>query len=185
MNIEDLGGLVKTVPLITLPEDERQRLELNLTVEMVIIQSKCLMDVCGQKQAQEILVSVGEKVSQRFLDLIAEKTESDPSEHGIDEIVQAMDCYFGRKAVTIEDDEGKIIREISECPFKDAPIELCHTMKIIANNIFSKIDPNSTFEYLSMMTNGSPTCIYAVMKTRPEKVGITLTLVKLYNNINI
>jgi hypothetical protein len=55
-------------------------------------------------------------------------------------------------------------RTIEECPFKDAPAQVCSQLEAFFNGICEAIDPSYEFAYDRMMTKGDKTCHWMIRK---------------------
>jgi hypothetical protein len=90
--------------------------------------------------------------------------------HGECSIDKIKECIgLGNKALQMKGDEASMIeggfeRNIIECPFKDAPQEICMQFESFCQGICEAIDPGYEFRYDRMMTCGDKTCYWMIKK---------------------
>jgi hypothetical protein len=69
--------------------------------------------------------------------------------------------------MSMADSEGTI----TECPFKDAPPEVCAQFESFCNGICEAIDPEFEFRYDRMMSRGDKTCHWTIRKKMGSAIG--------------
>lgn len=59
---------------------------------------------------------------------------------------------------------GVFAKEITDCPFKNAPPEICKQFESFFNGVLEKINPELEYHYDRMMTMGDKTCKWVITK---------------------
>jgi hypothetical protein len=152
----------------TLPWKNPQELEDSFSVqyyaEWWVIATRALIDHLGEEKAAIVLgpymkysgVSYGLKASS----FQHEESGQVRINRCLIEITESLQMKASPPASSDNIGEWTII----ECPFKDAPIQVCRQFESFCNGICEAIDPSYEIAYDRMMTKGDKTCHWVVRK---------------------
>jgi hypothetical protein len=122
--------------------------------------SRAFIDAVGSERASEVLCTkmrsaghaVGENLVSKY-DFVLDKP-------GV--VVHSLNIlHQKRESYSLN---GSSQGEVTECPFSEAPLEICLQYEAFFNGICEVIDPSYEFAYDRMMTKGDKTCHWTIRK---------------------
>jgi len=163
--LEDLGKVVGMLP----PPQGDEELLKNIATSMIsfhwieftivfneIHGSEKTMKVLGPN-ARQIGLGAGTSLKQSK---ILQGTDA----RGLGSLIDSLEKDMGKAGNVISSTPRLYSKEITSCPFKDAPPELCMQMEEFNNGICQAVNPELKFKYSRMMTAREPTCLWSVTK---------------------
>ena len=162
---EDLGVEIANVLNWQFPKEMVDSFCIQYYAEFWVIATRALIDHIGELQATFVLkpymkhrgISFGLKGSSAFIN-------ADSNLARISSMVDHCGRALQMKGVSSNSDTVLDERTIVECPFKDAPIQVCQQFEAFFNGICEAIDPSYEFVYDRMMTKGDKTCHWTIRK---------------------
>jgi hypothetical protein len=163
-NEGDLGlHVASTLPWKN-PKELVDSFSVQYYAEWWVIATRALIDHLGEEKAAIVL---GPYMKYSGVSYGLKASSFQPEESGqmrISRCIVGITESLQMKASppSSSDNDGELT--IIECPFKDAPIQVCRQFESFCNGICEAIDPSYEFAYDRMMTKGDKTCHWAVRK---------------------
>lgn len=164
-NLDDLGKTLATLPRLNLPQEELSRVKGWILWHFWGCTVEGMMDYCGSEKTMEIL---GANANRIGLGAGAYLVQSGMiKQRDVTGVGQFIDLY-GRGSEQygdiIHSSDTEFSKEIVNCPFKDAPQEVCKQFELFFNGLCQAVNPNLQFKYSKMMTTGDRSCLWSVTK---------------------
>jgi hypothetical protein len=161
----DLGGELASILSWPLPKELVDNFSIQYYAEWWMIAIRALIDQLGEQKAVGILapymkhngISYGLKSSTKAVSNEGSQVRISSL---VDQCGRALQMKTSLSSSNIMVDE----RTIEECPFKDAPAQVCSQLEAFFNGICEAIDPSYEFAYDRMMTKGDKTCHWMIRK---------------------
>lgn len=136
--------------------------------EMWVNATRAFIDATGKEKVSEQLCVEMRRSGLTLGKKLAPKSKSIVDEPG--SLVHWLNALH-KKVESCSFDENCSMGEVTECPFSEAPLEICQQYESFYNGILESVNPDYYFAYDRMMTKGDKTCHWVVRK-RMEKEGI-------------
>lgn len=162
---EDLGKVVGMLP----PPHEDMELLKNIAASLISFNwiefTIVFNEIHGKEKTMKVLcpnarqIGLGAGTSLRQGKMIQ---GTDASSLG--SLLDSFEKDMGKAGNIISATPNLYSKEITSCPFKDAPPELCMQMEEFNNGICQAVNPELEFKYTRMMTSREPTCLWSITK---------------------
>ena len=164
--LDNLGRLEKTIPL-ELPMEEN----MSFAGRMVIMSqlftfTSALNDLVGPQRTLELVVPLATETGLKIGTMIKGGTKAKDDLSAIEGAISLLVTPWGLQQSNSSAivSSSRIEKEISECPCKGAPPEVCKQFEGVFNGVCETINPEYEFAYDRMMSKGDSTCHWVVRK---------------------
>jgi hypothetical protein len=155
----DLGQEVATSYPVKLSREFVDALSLQYLSECWVMSTRAMASIDDGKSCEKafypLMKSRGTEHSAS-LGLAKGKVDQTISEI---ERIQTSLAMVGRREV---EKDGVTKGTIRECPFKDAPPEICGQFEAFCNGMCEAVDPRMHFSYQSSMAKGDKECVWEI-----------------------
>lgn len=160
MGTEPEGGSIATVPIPTIPIEMADYLQKAYYGELWVNATRASIDAMGSKNAMEMLCAEMKISGQGFARKLA---LTRPLLDGPGSIIHWL-CTLHQKKEFFLFDQGDGECTVTECPFSEAPPEICLQYEAFFDGICKSINPDYEFVYDRMMTIGDKNCHWTIKK---------------------
>ncbi len=175
--VDDLGRLKKTIPL-DLSMEER----LSWSSRMVVMSqlfnfTSVLKDLVGSQRTLDLLVPMARQTGLRVGTMMKGGADGRGDLPMIKEKMEFLGSVIQQNGMPSIISGSSLEREITDCPLKGAPPEVCKQFEGVFNGVCEAINPDYEFAYDWMMSKGDSTCHWVVRKK--SEVGKSKTQVSI------
>ena len=161
----DLGQEVAGILNWQLPQEMVDDFSVQYLAEFWILATKALIDHLGAERVSAILAPY---MLHRGISF-GLKGSSPPGEGGSGLARISAHIDLCERALRMEPsssitDVGTVERTIMDCPFKEAPVQVCHQFESFCNGICEALDPEYEFSYDRKMTEGASECHWTIRR---------------------
>jgi hypothetical protein len=149
-------------------EWEFHSFQMQYLSESWVFTTRAMIDRLGAQVARERLCSFMRRSGLSYGIKAMRMFEGEPKAAVVQGVIRSInDGHFKKGKTQVCD--GSIEEEVEECPFSQAPQEVCLQYEAFFNGICDAIDPDSEFRYHRMMTDGDRTC-YSTIRKKGESL---------------
>jgi predicted hydrocarbon binding protein len=168
-SLDNLGRLEKTIPL-KLSEEEMWMFAARFAVYLQLFNFTSVSnDLIGSQRTLELVAPLARETGLR----LGMKLKGGACEKGDLSMVKEKFDFLGsilqHNGTTSVITDSSIEREITGCPCKGAPPEVCKQFEGVFNGVCEAINPDYEFVYDRMMSNGLSSCHWTIRKKAEAK----------------
>lgn len=161
----DLGQEIAVILNWQLPQEMVDDFSVQYLAEFWILATKALIDHLGEERVAIILAPYMKHRGVSF----GLKGSSTSSQGGfgsarITARVDLCDQALHMEASSTTSDGGTLERTIVDCPFKEAPVQVCQQIEAFCNGVCEALDPEYEFSYDRKMTAGASDCHWTIRR---------------------
>jgi predicted ArsR family transcriptional regulator len=161
----DLGEEVATSYPVKLPKEFVDAVCLQYLSESWVISTRALASIDDGKTCERVFYPLMKmRGSDYAASLHLPRGDAESVAAEIARIQSALAMRGSKETKT-----GSVRGTIVECPFKDAPPEMCRQFEAFCNGICEAVDPRMHFSYLSSMTKGDKECVWEIRMDTPDR----------------
>lgn len=161
----DLGKTVAKLPKVDLPKLDLLRMKAFVLGNLWTAFTESFIAIHGSEKAVEVLGAGARQIgvgSGAYLKQNKMVPSSDAM--GLGGLIDQFESGSERYGNIISASPMLFSKEITQCPFKDWPFEMCKQFEGFFNGLCQEVNPNLEFKYQSMMTKGAKTCKWVITK---------------------
>lgn len=144
-------------------EWEFHSFQIQYLSESWVFTTRAAIDGLGAQVARQKLCSYMRRCGLSFGLEVMNMFEGEVRVKVIQKIIRSInDNHLKKGRILISGDS--VDEEVEQCPFAQAPQEVCLQYEAFFNGVCDAIDPDYEFRYHSMMTDGDETCHWTAMK---------------------
>jgi len=161
--LDDLGTLQKTIPLI-LSQDEMLKVSGFVCYATLNIFTSVSIDLMGSERTLELALPQAKELGVKVGNHLIGGSGGNGNIQTIREKLDFLSLLQGQTGTPAIFTGSVLEREITECPYKGSPPEVCKQLEAIYNGVCEAINPDYEFAYDRMMSKGDKTCHWVVRK---------------------
>lgn len=170
--LDDLGDIVRVMPPVELPDEERAALTISYHCSIWINMMRALLEVEG---AEEVLRSVEPPTAAigRELGEMLRKAGGpfEATLPGLQEAVGLLGSALGQEQHALSQTDGEIVTEVRLCALADGPEEACRQFEMLANGLCASLCPDCELRHIHMRTRGEGRCSWVIRMRRGGEGG--------------
>jgi predicted hydrocarbon binding protein len=164
-SIDDLGLLERTIPIELSYEEMASFAGKMVVFSQLFTFTSVLINLVGSRRALELVIPLSRQTGLRFGKMIGGTGDVNSDLPTIKEKMDAISStLYLQKGSPLIITSSRIEREITDCPLKGAPVEVCKQFEGVFNGVCEATNPEYEFAYDRMMTKGDHSCHWVVRK---------------------
>ena len=156
----------KEIEHMNINDSEFRNFQIQYVSESWVFTTRAVIDSLGAQAARERLCSYMRRSGLSYGFRILNILRGESKQSTVKEVVQYINDLHLRKGKVLSTN-GSFGEEVFECPFSQAPQEVCLQYEAFFNGVCDAIDPEYEFRYHHMMTDGDESCNWIIK----ERVG--------------
>jgi len=162
---DSLGNVLMKLPRVDLTDEQLAQFKNYALATYWTNNTICFKMLHGQEKTTEVLGANAKRIGKNFGSLLIEANMLPARDIAV---MGGLVHQFGEGSAM----QGKITsmapgvfaKEITDCPFKTAPPEVCKQFEAFYNGALEAINPELVYRYDRMMTMGDKTCKWVITK---------------------
>jgi hypothetical protein len=164
-NADSLGRITKVIPSLELPDDEVRFLRNQGIAESLIMTTKGFIDVHGSDRMLEIVRPYALDAGRSLANTITKRLQGEGNAHPTTEdVIASVSAALGQKRIVVASNNDETLFEITECPLKDAPPEVCRQFELVLSGMCEAMGQDKEFSYSSIKSNRDSVCRSVIRK---------------------
>jgi predicted hydrocarbon binding protein len=162
---DSLGKVIKKLPMPDMPKEQIAQFNGSISATYWINSTIGFKMLNGPEKTNEVLLANAKRIGKNFGSSLIEANILPARDIAVmgGLIHQFREGYMMQGSITSMA-PGVFAKEIIDCPFKNAPPEVCKQFEAFFNGALEAINPELEFHYDRMMTMGDKTCKWVIAK---------------------
>lgn len=167
VNLDNPGRLLKTIPL-DLSQEELNMLAGGVCYASLNIFTTASIDLIGSEKTLELALPQARETGHKVGKFLMGGSESKGSLQTIGEKMDLFGSMWGHVGAPAKLNGSVLEKEITECPCKGSPLEVCKQFEALSNGICEAINPDYILALDRRMSEGESSCHWVVRKKAVE-----------------
>jgi hypothetical protein len=168
VDLNNPGTLQRTIPL-HLSQEETNMLAGFVVYSMLNMFTSTSIQLMGPERTLELALPQARETGHKVGKMLMGGSESKGDLIVVGEKLDFYGSMYGRIGTPAKLNGSILEKEITECPCKGSPIEVCKQLESLSNGICEAINPDYFLELDRRMSEGERFCHWAVRKKAVDK----------------